>query len=152
MWDKREKRGWNKNKERWERRQGGTRIQMGRKIYLEGEKWKIGNKKLAAEKWRDILPFNPYWGEQVQPWAWALCVFWPKAFVFQQQMLTLIRLLMNKKAQKQQPCRDLCKKDILAKPYMTCWNATSNNKWKMHEGKRYVWKIIHLEKWNHMSE
>lgn len=82
-WDTWEKQGWSRNKEGSERRQ---RIQRwGEKIHIQ--KKNAGNKMLAAEKWRDILPFNPYRGEQVQ--ARALCVSWSEVFVFQQQMLTV---------------------------------------------------------------
>lgn len=35
----------------------------------------------------------------MQSWAWALRVFWPQAFVCEQQMLTLDRLLTEKKHQ-----------------------------------------------------
>ena len=52
---------------------------------------------LSSEKWRDILPFNLRRGEQVQPWACALCISGPKAFVFQQQVFTLTILSMERK-------------------------------------------------------
>lgn len=83
----------------------------------------------------------------MQPWACALCISGPKAFVFQQQVFTLTVLPLERKLKTAALQRFVKKKGFLN---LISYAGMPYINHKCLKKQKHVWKIKHLEICNHM--